>query len=219
MPAWSAQTEEDILSTESIASPSAPATGVGESCAVCAAPLADDQRYCLECGERRNPISSVLLGGPPKHGEQQSSASVSPPSAPPAIPGQGGSSADGGRGSAVTVIAGVGVLLLAMGIGVLIGRSGDSKPAAAPAQVISVAKPGAATGAATTPTTTPATTPGASTKGGAASSKQGSTKGASGVGSSESHPAPATVLKSLAKKKGKSYEQESKNLPNVISTG
>ncbi len=219
MPAWSAppQTEEDILSTESIASPSAPATGVGESCAVCAAALADDQRYCLECGERRSPISSVLLGGAPKHGEP--SASVSPPSAPPAIPGQGGSGADRGRGSAVTVIAGVGVLLLAMGIGVLIGRSGDAKPAAAPAQVISVAQPGATTGAVTTPTTTPTTTPGASTKSGAPSSKAGSTKGASEVGSSESHPAPATVLKSLSKKKGKSYEQESKNLPNVISTG
>ena len=219
MPARSAQTEEDILSTESIASPSSPATGVGESCAVCGAPLADDQRYCLECGERRSPISSVLLGGPPTRGEQQSSASVSPPSAPPAIPGQGGAGAgaDGGRGGAVTVIAGVGVLLLAMGIGVLIGRSGDSKPAAAPAQVISVAQPGATTGAVTSPTTTP--TPGASTKSGAPSSKQGAKKGASGVGSSESHPAPATVLKSLSKKKGKSYEQESKNLPNVISTG
>jgi hypothetical protein len=215
MPARSAQTEEDILSTESIASPSSPATGVGESCAVCGAPLADDQRYCLECGERRSPISSVLLGGPPTRGEQQSSASVSPPSAPPAIPGQGGAGADGGRGGAVTVIAGVGVLLLAMGIGVLIGRSGDSKPAAAPAQVISVAQPGATTGAVTTPTPTP----GASTKSGAPSSKQGAKKGASGVGSSESHPAPATVLKSLSKKKGKSYEQESKNLPNVISTG
>ena len=128
MPARSAQTEEDILSTESIASPSSPATGVGESCAVCGAPLADDQRYCLECGERRSPISSVLLGGPPTRGEQQSSASVSPPSAPPAIPGQGGSGAGGGRGSAVTVIAGVGVLLLAMGVGVLIGRSRRRAP-------------------------------------------------------------------------------------------
>ena len=39
----------------------------------------------------------------------------------------------------VTVIAGVGVLLLAMGVGVLIGRSGGSKQPAAPAQVITVA--------------------------------------------------------------------------------
>jgi hypothetical protein len=39
------------------------------------------------------------------------------------------------------------------------------------------------------------------------------------VGSSPSKPAPPSVLQSLSKKKGKSYEQESKNLPNVISTG
>ena len=41
----------------------------------------------------------------------------------------------------------------------------------------------------------------------------------SGVGASESHPAPPTVLKSLSHKKGKNYEQESKSLPNIISTG
>ena len=43
--------------------------------------------------------------------------------------------------------------------------------------------------------------------------------GGSGVGSSESHPAPPTVLKNLRKGSGQSYEQKSKNLPNVISTG
>jgi hypothetical protein len=41
----------------------------------------------------------------------------------------------------LTIIAGVGVLLLAMGVGVLIGRSSSPKQSAAPAQVISVASP------------------------------------------------------------------------------
>jgi esterase/lipase superfamily enzyme len=41
----------------------------------------------------------------------------------------------------LTVIAGVGVLLLAMGVGVLIGRAGASKQSAAPAQVITLASP------------------------------------------------------------------------------
>jgi hypothetical protein len=36
---------------------------------------------------------------------------------------------------------------------------------------------------------------------------------------SYSHPAPPSVVESLHKTKGQSYEQHSKNLPNVISTG
>lgn len=199
-----------------------------ETCAACGAPLADDQRYCLECGERRMQMSSVLLSGPPSGGEL---SQAQPPAMVP--PANGSAPADGaGRGSAATVIAGVGVLLLAMGVGVLIGRSSaSSKQIAAPAQVITVAP--SSGGASTTPTTTTPTTPGASTKGGS-SSKNG-TSGAKKVGSgsssaspfsngstpgsSESHPAPPTVVQGLSKKNHKSYEQESKNLPNVISTG
>ena len=44
--------------------------------------------------------------------------------------------------------AGVGVLLLAMGVGVLIGRAGNSKPAPAKEQVITEAAPATSTGAA-----------------------------------------------------------------------
>jgi hypothetical protein len=40
-----------------------------------------------------------------------------------------------------------------------------------------------------------------------------------GTGSSESHPAPPTVLKSLKGAKGKSYEEKSKALPDVVETG
>jgi hypothetical protein len=210
--------DHTLLSTESIVSPSSSA-GVVDPCAACGAPLADDQRYCLECGERRAPMSSVLLGGPPSGEEPQSQA---PPTAPPATHAAVAAE-NAGRGNAVTVIAGVGVLLLAMGVGVLIGRSSAPKQSAAPAQTISVTQPAAAAGAAAT--TTP-TAPEAASKSGSPASKGAAKKGAagaggskSGVGASESHPAPPTVLKNLAKKKGKNYEQESKNLPNVISTG
>jgi hypothetical protein len=55
--------------------------------------------------------------------------------------------------------------------------------------------------------------PGASKSG---SSAAGSNN--SGVGSSPSHPAPPTVLKQLEKTKGKSYEEKSKNLPDVVGT-
>ena len=167
-------------------------------------------------------MSSVLLGGPPTAGGPQGLGVGA--STGPVLASDSPGSANferGARGNTVTVIAGVGVLLLAMGVGVLIGRSGgNSKPAAAPPQVISVSQPGAATGGATTPTTptstkTPATTP----KSGSSSSKPGATKGASGVGSSPANPAPPTVLKNLRKGSGQSYEQKSKNLPDVVSTG
>jgi len=51
------------------------------------------------------------------------------------------------------------------------------------------------------------------------SSEGSSSSSSSGAGSSESHPAPPSVLKSLNTTKGKSYEEKSKNLPNVVETG
>jgi hypothetical protein len=297
------------MSSESIASPPSP-VGAPEPCRGCGAPLAEDQRYCLECGERRAPMSSVLLGGPPS----PSASPQGPPSAPTTPPGAPDD--DAGRNNAVTVIAGVGVLLLAMGVGVLIGRSGGGKqaPSSAP-QVITVAS-GATSGTSTGATSEPATfsddwpsgTSGytvqlqtlpvtgtqvsaveaaksaASAKGatsvgalksedfssltpgnyvvyagvyhkraeaqkalpglkkkfasaqvvkvssgeaaGSSSSPSGSQAGASGAGSSPSNPAPPSVvekLKSTGKEKGpssgKSYEEQSKKLPNVVSTG
>ena len=256
--------------------------------------MAPDQRYCLECGERRTPLSSVLLGGPPK---RPGAGAPAPPAAAPA-------SVDGWpRGTTLTVIAGVGVLLLAMGVGVLIGRSGGSKQAATPQQVISVAStPSAGTTAPASSEASfagdwPAGTSGytvqlqtlpqsgtavsaveaakaaASAKGaksvGALKSEEfsglpagryviysgvyhkraeaeralaalkrsfpgasviavssgsrgsagpGGGAGAAGGSGGVGKPASPSVLPS-PQKKGKAYEQESKNLPNVISTG
>jgi hypothetical protein len=131
----SARNARNNVSSESIATSAQP-VGAPEPCRGCGAPLAEDQRYCLECGERRTPMSSVLLGGPP----------ASTPSQPPPAGHQESGASDGARGSGATVIAGVGVLLLAIGVGVLIGRSGGghSGGSAAP-QVITVSS--AASGA------------------------------------------------------------------------
>jgi hypothetical protein len=46
-----------------------------------------------------------------------------------------------------------------------------------------------------------------------------STSSPGGVGQSESKPAPPSVLNSLKGSKGKSYEEKSKNLPDVVETG
>ncbi len=255
-------------------------------------------------------MSSVLLGGSPYRGESSPEAG---PRTPPAPPGSAGAGAGGGqdgqgRGSTLTVIAGVGVLLIAMGVGVLIGRSGNSSAKSSlPPQVITVSStpttgatsegstasftgdwPSGTSGYTVQLQTLPqsgtqvsaveaaesaATAKGAKNVGGLkseefsslpsgsyviysgvyhnkgeaqralaglkksfpsasvidvsnrggssskSSSGSSSSGGKSGVGNSESKPAPPSVVQNLSKKKGQSYEQESKNLPNVISTG
>jgi hypothetical protein len=242
--------------------------------------------------------SEFLLAGPPHE-----ATLTTPAPLPATLPGPPAAP----RSSTLTVIAGVGVLLLAMGVGVLIGRSGSARTSSAPAQVISVASApssgATATGAASEASFTsdwPAGTSGytvqlqtlpqsgtavsaleaaksgASAKGakgvgalkseefsslspgsyviyagvdhkrseaekalatlrgsfpaakvievsnggsGASEAASSSSSAKGGVGSSESKPAPPAVLESLKGAKGKSYEEKSKNLPDVVSTG
>jgi len=205
------------------------ATGI-EPCPHCGSPLALDQRYCLECGAPRTYLSGMLLerlrtpAGQAQPGAPGQAAQAPPPNGV-APYGTAPSSPAWPRNNVLTLIAGVGVLLLAMGVGVLIGRSGGQSSAAGPApQVITVG--GAATGAASTATTPTTTTPeeaASSTKqsgsGAAARQSKSKAKLAPGVGSSPSKPAPSTVLKNLHSGSQQEREQKSKNLPNVVSTG
>ena len=105
----------------------------GEPCANCGALLARDQRYCLECGTRRAGMAAMLA---PRElvTETITEHTVAPAAA--ASPWR----LDAG------LLAGVGCLLLALLVGVLIGRSGggDSGPQRASApQVITVPGGGA----------------------------------------------------------------------------
>ncbi len=276
-----------------------PTRGVATACPACGAALAGDQRYCLECGERQVPPSEFLRGV----GAPQSSPASTPPVPPGARPAPSAASGPP-RNNALTLLAGIGVLLLAMGVGVLIGRSGgsSSRPAAAPT-VVTVAGAGGTSSAGeeesfsgdwpsgtkgytvqlqTLPasgTTVSAVNqaksaaeakglksvgalkseefsslpsgsyviysgiyhkqaeaqkalgaakkqfPGAKvlevSEGGASSTSGGggSSKAPAGTGQSLNKPAPASVLENEQKSKGKSYEEKSKNLPNVVSTG
>jgi hypothetical protein len=96
-------------------------------------------------------MSSVLLGASPPRAD-----APPPPAAPPAFPPgaapAGGAGDHPQRNNTLTVIAGVGVLLLAMGVGVLIGRSGATRQSAAPTPVITVSSPSSS------PASTPAAT-------------------------------------------------------------
>jgi hypothetical protein len=289
-------TKVAVLSTESIVG-AASANETVSACTACGAPLAGDQRYCLECGERRASVSEFLRSGPPR----AASPPASPPgSRPPELPGD----PQPPRGNALSLIAGIGVLLLAMGVGVLIGRSGGgTAKSAPPAEVVTVAGTGSAGGssteesfsddwpsgkkgytvqlqtlpvegttvAAVSQAKTAATGKGAGSVGAlksedfpsltagdyviysgvydkraeaqkalgslkksfpgakvvevseksskTSSGGAGSTKGSSGSGSDLNHPAPPSVLEGETKSKGKSFEEKSKNLPDVVSTG
>jgi hypothetical protein len=183
----------------------APTLGAqGEPCTSCGSPLAGDQRYCLECGARRAQARIAfrdILGrqGPPR----------APQAAAAAAEERGGP-------SGMAFIGGLVCLLLALGVGVLIGRSGNDTPtAAAPApQVISV---GGGAPAATTPAAT-ATTPAATSSSGDSSS--GSSKGSSSSpkGASGSK-ATNKAAKSLDNSSGSDYEKKSQKLPKQLSTG
>lgn len=207
--------------------------GDGEPCTSCGAPLAADQRYCLTCGHRRAaarlPFLDILREEPPTQ--------LVPLHQPIGVGGPVGGvlpPPDGfvGRARANTgLIAGVGVLLLAMLIGVLIGSGfgrDDSNNAAFANQkpvVVSVgggaAAPAAAAPAATTPTdtgaATTATTPTTDTTAADSSTTDPSAK------SAEKALKPKAVskskIKSLDKLSGKAYQKQIDKLGKNISVG
>jgi hypothetical protein len=112
-------------------------------CPGCGAQLASDQRYCVSCGQRRGkarfPVAAIAAPAAAPAGLPVRTTAHQP--APPRLT------------SGSTLIAGIGTQLLAMGVGVLIGR--ESTPpartnASAPVQVVTVGGGGASNAAAGT---------------------------------------------------------------------
>ena len=102
------------------------AASVSDRCANCQSPLAPDQRYCVNCGERRGKarFSFEALAARPE------------PAPPPERPRRRPT-----MSSSVSLILSIATLLLAMGVGVLIGHNNSNNkatPAAAAPQVIKV---------------------------------------------------------------------------------
>lgn len=117
-----------------------------KACAYCGASLADDQRYCLECGSRQMQSRSQFLHNftPATAARSGASGVAHGPGMSGVVPS--GPAARSPRSANTTALAGIGVLLLAMGVGVLIGRASGKSSASAPPQVISVSSPTAAGG-------------------------------------------------------------------------
>jgi hypothetical protein len=128
-----------------------PAAGAGDHCTNCGAPLAHDQRYCVQCGERRG--QSTFPQGQPVT-EVRSTRVRSSSSRAPRQPR---------LSSGATLLSGIGVLLLAIGLGVLIGHLGKNsatpKGSSSPPVTILQQGGGAASTAATTTASTPTSAP------------------------------------------------------------
>lgn len=128
---------DGTLADQSVVPPAIGSTA-GDACPACGAGMALDQRYCLNCGNRRGdprlPFMDAVvfmesMSAPPGGGT---------PPPPPASSG-GGSSPRMNANAAL--IAGVATLVLAIGVGFLIGRSGhdgSNSAAEAPIKVIEV---------------------------------------------------------------------------------
>ena len=167
-----------------------PAIGLaatGDQCANCGAPLASDQQYCLRCGERRG--QARFQSTAPTTGTAASSAAGA---APPAR---------GSRFSAgTTLIAGVATLLLAMGIGVLIGHeTASSSPAQTNAKTPVVYLNGGG-GAAAASTAAPATTAPTGNAGSSGSSNKSSKSHKNANSSASSSTAAAATTPTTVKK-------------------
>jgi hypothetical protein len=103
--------------------PPAIGSSPGDVCPSCGAKMAIDQRYCLNCGTRRGdprlPFMDAVVfmetSKRPKDGAAAAAAAAPPP--PPA---------KSGLSPSTTLVAGIATLVLAIGVGVLIGRSGNN---------------------------------------------------------------------------------------------
>jgi hypothetical protein len=113
---------------------------IRQGCAACGATMAADQRYCVECGERRGAPRVSLLEGPAQRARESAPQSAPPPRRR-IVPVNS------------TLISIIGILLLAMGVGVLIGRSGNTTVKSPPAQIVTVSGGPSTSTAATTPAT------------------------------------------------------------------
>lgn len=178
----------------------------GEPCRECGAPLAADQRYCLNCGRRR--------GEPRIDFRQYEAPAPQSPESTPSPPAEEKPTRDYTPLAAVGGIAVLGVMLL---IGVLIGK-GEGGTAAAPAPVV---LQGGEAGSGET-----AADEGAG--GAKAGAKQANVKGGGkgggalkggSAGTGNAPVASDEELQKLQEQSPQEYAENSAKLPDEIATG
>jgi hypothetical protein len=107
------------------AMPSMAAFGGKESCPNCSARMAPDQRYCLNCGHRRGDPRRPFMDAVVFMESMNSAPGGAGGATPPPPPAQSGGSNNKWNANAA-LIAGVATLVLAIGVGFLIGRTGHN---------------------------------------------------------------------------------------------
>jgi len=192
---------------------------VGEACGECSAPLAIDQRYCLNCGRRRGAPRVDFREHLPRDGAVNGNGAA--PAPPPITPAATAPSAEKpGRDYApLAAVGGIAILGLMLLVGVLIGK-GDGGSAAAPApQIVRLGDEGAGETASEEGSAGEAgAAKKAKAKGsGKASKNAGNLTGAKGGGA----PVEASdeALQELQEQSPEEYQESSAKLPDEIATG
>lgn len=178
---------------------------VGDRCVSCGKPLTSDQRYCVVCGERRGkPRFALPAGGSPGVSPATELTTASSPPPAPRTPR---------ASSGTTIVAGVGTLLLAMGVGVLIGRSSTNnvpqRQAAAAPTVVTVSGGGG--------TGTTAGSAGNATSAKKSTKKKGKAKSKASKASKAAKPTAAQAAKA-SNAASKVLGSSNKNLPPATVT-
>lgn len=203
----------------------------GETCEECGAPLAVDQRYCLNCGLRRGEARVDYRGVMAATNGSPGQGQVPPPSVP--APGQPAGEEkppeEGKKGerdlAPLAAVGGIAVLGLMLLVGVLIGR-GDSSPTATSApQVVRVPAAGTeatgATGGETEATGGEAGGKGKANASGSSGGKSEATSkglGGGGEGDDSVHEVSSGELEELENESGEAAAEKSLDLPNKIAT-
>ena len=106
------------------------AVGIGgDRCTNCGTPLVSDQRYCLNCGQRRGKARFSFDSLAASSAAAKEAAEPAPP--PEKHPR---------TSSGISLIAGVATLLIAIGVGFLLGHGANNKQVTTPSQAAQVIK-------------------------------------------------------------------------------
>lgn len=185
-----------------------------EACTSCGYPLAGDQRYCLNCGQRRGEprvdyAPYLDTGETPA---EAGSPGVAPSTAPAAVAGSPAKEA-----SPLVAVAGIALLGLMLLVGVLIGRGGgDDQSGTQNPTVLQVPNQGAqvadaaATGGATK-------TSGASKGGNGGGGDKGGGGGGGGGSTEPAETVSEDTLQQLENTSGDAYQKAAEQLPDTIA--
>ena len=199
--------------TQAVAGATLPAAPPqGEPCEQCGAPLASDQRYCLECGQRRGgprvDYRHYMAAAAPATGE----VAQQPPDAEP-TPGAEDPGKPQRDYAPLAAVGGIAVLGLMLLVGVLIGKGNDGGTSSAPSVIrVPAAESGAESGGKSSKNT------GSGGLGLGGSAKKAKSSGGKSGGTGNAVKASEGDLEQLGETSGEDYVKQSENLPNEIAT-